>query len=231
MPENRFYLKTHYRADNKVELAGEEFHHLKVMRKKEGDPIELVNGENQLGYGQISQMNKDQAKILIESVIDSPPPRRLILAQGMVKPPKLDIIVEKGTELGATDFWFFPGDKSEKTDLSPNQQTRLKNLTISAMKQCGRLDLPIITLMPPLKEWPIPPGQLFYGDIRFRSTFEPPVEDCLIFIGPESGFSPTEERLLIDKFKARGVGLSPHILRAETAALCAISLFNQITNK
>jgi 16S rRNA (uracil1498-N3)-methyltransferase len=94
------------------------------------------------------------------------------------------------------------------------------------MKQCGRLDLPQIFELPPLAKWKEkPPGNLYFGDPRSTQYFAPQT-DATIFIGPEKGFSAKEESILQQTFHAKGVRLNPNILRAETAALCAISLIN-----
>ncbi len=222
MPENRFFLNAPFHKGS-VKLDGEEFHHLKVMRGNVGDLIELVNGQNQLAHAKITSLEKNSATLEMQSITNgSPPPRQIILALAYLRPKNLDLVIEKGTELGATAFWLFPGERSEKESLSANQSQRLHTLTISALKQCGRLDLPQIVEMPPLAKWTqMPPGELFFGDLHSQAPFHSS-GDVTIFIGPEKGFSSKEEQWL--KQRAKGIKLNPHILRAETAALCALSL-------
>lgn len=229
MPEKRFFLDAPFKK-GPHKLEGEEFHHLKVMRCDEGDTIELVNGQNQLAEAAIARIEKNLAHLNLSEITNAPPPaRQIILAQAYLRPKNLDLVIEKGTELGATSFWLFPADRSEKDSLSENQQQRLRTLTISALKQCGRLDLPTIIEMPPLAKWKqMPPGELFFGDLHSTHPFTP-TSDLTIFIGPEKGFSPKEETLLAQHFKANGVRLNPHILRAETAALCALALAGSLT--
>ncbi|MBS0630115.1 MAG: 16S rRNA (uracil(1498)-N(3))-methyltransferase [Verrucomicrobia bacterium] len=224
MPENRFFLNSPFQK-GKTKLDQEEFHHLKVMRSEVGEIIDLVNGKNQLAKAQIASLEKNSATLEILEIITAPaPPRQIILAQAYLRPKNLDLVIEKGTELGATAVWLFPGDRSEKDSLSDNQSHRLQTLTISALKQCGRLDLPSIIEMPPLSKWThLPPGDLYFGDLHSHTPFRP-TGDTTIFIGPEKGFSPKEEEWL--RQRAKGVKLSPHILRAETAALCAVALAN-----
>lgn len=226
MPENRFYLDTPFQK-GASKLDGEEFKHLKVMRGEEGDTIELVNGRNQLAQAKITQVEKHQALLELIKVTDHPPPKRqIILAQAYLRPKNLDLVIEKGTELGATAFWLFTGERSEKDSLSDNQLHRLESITISALKQCGRLDLPQIVQLPPLAKWKEkPPGKLYFGDPRSTQHFAP-ASDITIFIGPEKGFSSKEESFLQKTLHVQGIRLNPNILRAETAAICALSLIN-----
>ncbi|NGX39013.1 MAG: Ribosomal RNA small subunit methyltransferase E [Chlamydiae bacterium] len=226
MPDNRFYLDAPLTQGSTPSLSGEQLHHIRVMRKDIGDHIELVNGKGSLAKAQITAIDKRDAHLLIQESTSAPPPsRQVILAQALLKPKNLDLVIEKGTELGATAFWLFPADRSEKSSLSPNQQARLHHLAISALKQSGRLYLPEIALKPPLSEWTAPPMKAFFGDLSPEAPrFSPPDGDLLIFIGPEKGFSDEEIALLQGPLKGTGVRLSPNTLRAETAALCALSL-------
>lgn len=221
MPEKRFYLDSPLEKGNRVFLKGDEFHHLKVMRIQEREEIELVNGKNQLGIAQVDQLTKREASLTVLEVENHPAPKRQkVLIQAYLRPKNLDLVLEKGTELGATAFWLFPGQLSEKKNLSLE---RLRNLTIAAMKQCGRLDLPFIEVKPPLLSWSTPPPQsAFFGDLRATTYLSHTSIDSYVFIGPEKGFSPEEEHLL--RSWAMGVRLHENILRAETAALCALSI-------
>lgn len=222
MPENRFFLSKPFHKGT-VHLEGEELHHLKVMRPDPGDPLELVNGQNQLAKARLIALDKKSASLELHDIFTAPPPsRHIILAQAYLRPKNLDLVIEKGTELGATAFWLFPGDRSDKESLTPNQLQRLQALTISALKQCGRLDLPPIIEMPPLPKWTtLPTCPLYFGDLDSQTPFHSGAS-AAIFIGPEKGFSPNEIEWLAQK--AKGVRLNPHTLRAETAALCALAL-------
>ena len=196
------------------------------MRREMGDTIELVNGKNQLAHAKIISLHRNEATLILSEVTTRPPPQRqLILAQALLKPKNLDFVIEKGTELGATAFWLFPGQRSEKKGLSPTQIQRCRHLAISALKQCGRLDLPEIREMPPLADWAeLPPGERFFGNLNSKNNFTPPKGDSTLFVGPEKGFSQEEEDLLAKR--AKEVRIHPYVLRAETAALCFLALSN-----
>jgi 16S rRNA (uracil1498-N3)-methyltransferase len=232
MPAERFFIDTLFTLDTSVLLEDSELHHLTVMRIRSGDEIELINGKNQFATAQVEKIDKRSAHLQIIS-LDNVPPKttKLILAQGIPRFNRLEFILEKGTELGVDEFYLFPAILSEKDDFSTNQMQRMKQLLISAMKQCGRLDLPQIKIMPPLNEWAPFHGELFFGDTYpqapiFSSVLKPLKEAC-IFIGPEKGFHDKETHFLVDKLKAVGVKLHHNILRTDTAAIAALSIAGQ----
>jgi 16S rRNA (uracil1498-N3)-methyltransferase len=228
MPAERYFIDMPFVEGEEVALGGDECHHLcTVMRARVGEEVELVNGRNQLAVASLQSMAKKSAVLRIGKVTNGKPSRPVIIAQAIPRFNRLETILEKGTELGATAFWLFPGMLSEKKEFSANQQERMRLIAISAMKQCGRLDLPAIEMMPPLSEWPVPAGTFFYGDTRPDAPlFDPKeaVEPIVFFVGPEKGFEQRELSLLEKKFQATGVKLHDNILRTDTASLVALSL-------
>lgn len=230
MPDNRYYLDAPLSKGATLALEGDEWHHLtRVMRGKVGSQLEIVNGRGQLAQATLVDLGKKSADLRIDEVHEEPlPSRTIILAQAMPLPSHLELIIEKGTELGASAFWLFPGERSGKKTLSENQHRRLHQITLSALKQCGRLYLPSILEMPPLAKWSVPDGELFFGDPRSDTPLRPSpsLKPIVFFIGPESGFSSSEMEILDHKFHAKGVRLHPNILRTETAALCALSILS-----
>lgn len=228
MPDNRYFIDAPLQNDEELLLEGDEFTHLtRVMRKRLGDQIELVNGKNTLSIATIDSLSKKNAKLtIIKTDQQAPPVKSIILAQGLPLFSKLEYIIEKGTELGASAFWLFPGERSEKKSLTENQRIRLHKLSIAALKQCGRLDLPLIVEKPSLKAWERPEGTLLYGNPNGEKLSPSTLpETTVVFIGPEGGFSPSEVDLL-HGFEAKGIRLNSNILRTETAALCALSLLS-----
>lgn len=233
MPAERYYYPEILEVNQTINLKDQEYHHLiNVMRTRLGDEIEVVNGKGQLAHGILDSLGKKNAILFLKSVYTAErETKRIILAQGIPRQNRLEFIIEKGTELGMTEIWLFPAVKSEKKDFSENQLERLHGLAISAMKQCGRLYLPKIVVMPPLKQWEnFEELSIFYGDTNpdatpFVSLWKTlkPTDNALFCIGPESGF-PEEEIATLHKFKAYGVKLHPHILRTDTAAISALAL-------
>lgn len=236
MPSERYFHPEFLKTDQIIHVKDQELHHLlNVMRTRLGEKVEMVNGQGQLAKAILQSIEKKSASLHVESVETFPQtPERLILAQGMPRQNRLEFIIEKGTELGMTEIWLFPASRSEKKDFSPNQLERLNILTIAAMKQCGRLFLPKIVVMPPLKQWKNQICHIFFGDtnpeaLPFLSTWQKlaPIDQAIFCIGPESGFAP-DEIAVLQKLQAHGVKLHPNILRTDTAAIAALTLLSHL---
>ena len=232
MPAERYFLPQELKLGESYQMTEAEFHHLAhVMRSKEGDEIELINGKGFLASAEVIKIAKHFATLkLIKVEYQPPPPYTLILAQAFPKIHRLEDILEKGTELGATSFRLFPGQYSQKKDFFDNQLKRWHAILIAATKQCGRLYLPELILYPPISQWQKQENEtLFFGDTHrdaplFEQVWKAQPSSAVIFAtGPEGGFSPNEITLL-KKLGGKGVKLHPNILRTETASLCALSL-------
>lgn len=236
MPINRYFTDSELEMGSLLEIKGAEFHHLAhVTRIRQGEYVELVNGQGILAKAIVHSIGKKSAFLKIEAIEQkSEPPIRLILAQAIPKFNRLDFILEKGTELGVDSFWLFPGLLSANKALSESQLERANLLTIAAMKQCGRLTLPTIELKPTLDQWSnLEEFSPFFGDIEpTKPSFEeawklsPPLNKPVLFItGPESGFTEKELHIL-NSLGARGVKLHHNVLRTDTASLAALSLIS-----
>ena|SRR3990167_2485484 len=232
MPFDRFYLPESFHLNEEKELLGDEFTHLsKVMRKKKGDVIELINGKGELAVATISEITKNSTQLVLTKVEKGEEQApHVILIQAIPKLSHLEMILQKGTELGAHSFWLYPGTFSEKTDFSKNQMNRFDHILVSAIKQCGRLYLPKIQIFHKLDDISIDDGMVFFGDLApkapyLKKMWDQTIKTLYFFNGPEQGFSEKEEALLVSKFHAKGIKLNPNILRTETAAIVAITLF------
>ncbi len=236
MPAERYFIDDSLDSRKQLEIKDSEFHHLAhVMRTKKGDAIELVNGKGALAIGSVIEVAKDKAKIMIESFQTIPhPPNFIILAQAFCKQNRMDILLEKGTELGVNQFWLFPGHHSDKKECFPSQMERNHALIISAMKQSGRLFLPEIAYKEKLDTWQkTETAHFFYGDLNAEAPlFENEWKQLankdrpvVFFTGPEGGFSQQEE-VILQQLGAHGVKLHSNILRSETASIMAISLIS-----
>ena len=207
----RFFTASKLTLETRVELSPEELHHLKkVLRVNVGDPIELVNGKGELAHA----IYDDPITILsVDSAPKDLPTRALI--QAIPEKSHLEFILEKGTELGITDFYLFPATRSKLKELSPNYITRLEKILLSSLKQCKRLFLPKlhINVAPPYVK-------LYLGDPK-GEPFTPSKDSSGFIIGPESGFTPEEIESFKSKQHAVPTKLSNNILRTETAATVA----------
>ena len=224
MPHDRFYIDAP--LEKPLILDGDEFRHLsRVMRKRVGDEIELVNGYHTLALAKIETIDKNSAKLSIlkteEKKPEIPP---LVLVQALPKLANLELIIQKGTELGVSTFYIYPSIHSEKKELSENQKKRLRFILIGAMKQSGRLDLPEI-------RWGFPKlsGNIYFGDLSEKAKPLSKVgkHPATLIIGPEKGFTINETKEYQEK--GQGVSLGPYTLRAETAAIAGLAILASIS--
>ncbi len=219
MPHDHFYIDAP--LEEPLFLEGDEFRHLsRVMRKRVGDEIELVNGCHTFALAKIETIDKSSAKLSILKTEEKKPALPpLVLVQALPKLANLELIIQKGTELGVSTFYLYPSTHSEKKELSQNQKKRLRFILIGAMKQSGRLDLPEI-------KWGFPElsGHVYFGDLSEKAEPLSKVgkHPATLIIGPEKGF--TEEEIKEHKTKGQGVSLGPYTLCVETAAIAGIAI-------
>src|SRR5438309_1031359 len=121
MPADRFFIEGVLKG--RVKVSGAEHHHLvHVSRIVVGEEVELVNGKGDLCVARFESTTKQHAELDVLSCAHTPlSPPRFILAVPILRPSKLEWILEKATELGADEFLLFPARYSEKNDLSDHQ--------------------------------------------------------------------------------------------------------------
>lgn len=234
MPNNRYFLPQSFALDQEIQLGDQELHHLRtVCRCQCGDEIELVNGKGDLAVATISHLSKDKVTVKILSTKKQDPlPFKITLALAFLKPSHLEYAIEKATEIGVSSFWLFPGDKSEKKEVSEQYLKRLHTIIQGATKQCGRLFAPELHIKPNLSSCNAQDLFLLFGDFGEEAKPLTQISNltsnvCLI-IGPESGFSANERKIL-RSMKATSISMHPYTLRAETAAVAgSLLLFNKL---
>lgn len=228
MPHNRFFLKEQMKVGDLCYLEGDELHHMhKVMRQRQGDLVELVNGRGTLATAQIEMIGKKNAELRItESKQENEYNKGFCMAIAILKPASLELVCEKVTELGASEIKIFPADKSEKSHLSNHLLSRIHRHIISALKQSGRLYLPTLHILDTLEA--VLEEECIYcdldGEAKKIGAVAKDKDYVTAIIGPESGFSKEERALL--KAKATPALLHPNTLKAETAAITAASLIS-----
>lgn len=235
MPHNYFFSSSPLKDTTELaHITGEEFHHAtRVMRLQKGDELILIDGAGHRGEGHAVAIEKQKILVQLDSIALLPPSPSITLILGLQRLSHLEIALEKCTELGATTFKLFVGDKSERDSLTPTQSTRLEMITKAAVKQSGRLYLPKISFFSSLQEaiqdeirGKTP---LYFGDIETKERIKPSLQEtAALVIGPESGFSQKELSLL--RGCATPLSLHKNILRAETAAIVGCYyLFESLT--
>jgi 16S rRNA (uracil1498-N3)-methyltransferase len=224
---DRFYINSAL-APGPVFLQGPEAHHLATVRRfRAGDVVILFNGDGREYPAEV--LGNDRKSVSLQILRAEEPKRelgfRLEIAAPLPKGDRGDFLVEKLTELGATDFVPL---HTERSVVHP-RDTKLERLqrgVIEASKQCGRN---ILMQIHPLVEWEAYCRR--HGPSVTRLLAHPsgetmtfPVGDVRLAVGPEGGFSDME----VDAARFAGwraVSLGPRILRVETAAIALVALF------
>lgn len=201
---------------------------LHVMRLKAGDPLLLFDNRSGEWLGVIADTGKRAATLRIDRQmrpIEQVPDLWLCFAP--VKKARLDWIIEKATELGVRRL---QPVITERTIVERVKQERLSAQIVEACEQCGRTAIPElaepIKLPHLLQNWPGERTLLFAdeeGGLPMASVAAP--APAAILTGPEGGFTARERELLLATPAVRRIALGPRILRAETAAIAAISLW------
>lgn len=211
----------------------EATHLVKVLRKKNGDVIELTDGRGNLFRAVIEIAKKETRATLIDSQAQ---PRRKEFLEIAVAPTKnnerLEWFVEKAVEIGIEKITLLHCEHSERPHLKPE---RLHKIAVSAMKQSLSFYLPEITEMIPFRDW-VKTNQLPMKCIAHCATASERAllkhvlhnQDSVgIAIGPEGDFSEQEIAFAITHgFKPISLGQSR--LRTETAALAAVHTFELV---
>lgn len=219
----------------------ESGHLCRVLRARKGTRLRLFDGKGTLAEGIVEQVDKKRTMVRVTNITHTPALRtgRIILAVSFAKGQRFDWLVEKCTELGVDHIAAVQFDRSVKLG-KDTALKRYRKISISAAKQSKRLFLPHITgpqKLPQTLDTLIqkyPQSVLVHGDpqgISFseRSVLNEDAHDCLIFIGPEGGFSK-EELALLKAYKSSGVLINRNVLRIETAAVafCAIASLGRL---
>jgi 16S rRNA (uracil1498-N3)-methyltransferase len=211
-----------------------------VLRLGPGDAISLLDGAGGEYEAMITAISRREVSVEIgprrAGLANPEPPITLCL--GMLKAARLEMALQKGTELGVAAFQPLVTERSVAVadELSEAKRRRYERILAEALEQCGgawlpelREPLPLaaaLTAVPPdalaLIPWEAAAGQPLAAMLR-REREMRPIAGVWLFIGPEGGFSAAEVALA-ERHGARAVTLGRRILRAETAALVAATL-------
>lgn len=210
----RIYTNQKLYKDAVISLDREQYNYIfNVMRLKILDKINIFNEKQ--GEWEAELLSRDSAKA-VKLLIRPYLMKNKFIAVSMTKQSKLDLIVQKCTELGITNIFLLQADFSNQKRLNAK---RLNKIAIEAMEQCGRLCLPCIHSPQPLKTFLDSYANLDLLCLDVGGVEGKTFEGCPI-IGPEGGFSKNEMSLMSNLSKIR---IAKYTLRMETAAIVAAS--------
>ena len=226
----RSFVNQEFFLNKKIILEKSSSHHLiKVLRKKEGDELVLFDGKGNSCLGVISKIHRSEVQLDVIDIFEKSLRRgiEINLGQSLIKNDPFNLTIQKATELGVTSFHPLITDRSElKIKMTRNRSLRWNLIARGACEQCGENWLPIIEDPIKLDRWAAneeskikivlyPNADNKISDFKYKDSVS-------LAIGPEGDFSDYE----VDSLTEKGfipVSIGKRILRAETAAISAIS--------
>lgn len=209
-------------------------HVARVLRMNPGDPVTVFNGDGNDYAAIIVVVGKREVMLRIEHVqtLVNESPLQLTLAQGVVRGEKMDLIVQKATELGVVRIVPLLTERSEVKLDAARAEKRLAHwraVAASACEQSGRARLPEITPALPLLAWLgslaedgalrlalLPEATRSSRELHFAAG------GGVLVVGPEGGLGERDiSALTAARFE--GLRLGPRILRTETAGMAALA--------
>ncbi|GIN20043.1 MAG TPA: 16S rRNA (uracil(1498)-N(3))-methyltransferase [Bacillus bacterium] len=239
----RYFINEPFNGQESAVISGEDYHHItRVMRMKPGDRLYVVFEGGEAGIGMIDSIMNSSVEIRItgwEEAKSKELPVEVTIASGLPKGDKWEWIIQKGTELGASQFVPFIAARSivkwEEKKAS-KKLDRWKKIAKEAAEQSHRQKIPRISEPLSFKQLLTLGDSFDYKAVAYEEAakngeksglaqiFTSAGRDnaILLVFGPEGGFEEEEtEQLQANGFKL--VGLGPRILRTETAPLYALS--------
>lgn len=245
MTSNRFFVKR-IKADSSpyIFLSGDEHHHLsRVIRVKPREKVWLFNGSGTSYLARVEEMGPQKSRLyVLKKMTEERSPLNIVLGQSLLQAKKMEFIIQKSTEWGASRFFPVMSERSliKIHEKGRRKRERWQRIAREACKQSGQAFLPSI-------ENPVSLGQFLrerkeekrlvlsenqrtaLRDILLQHQERIP-SSVAILVGPEGGWSEEEERTIVTH-GYEAVTLGKQILRAETAAVSSVALVSHFWNR
>jgi 16S rRNA (uracil1498-N3)-methyltransferase len=235
----RFYCPQALALGATITLPDAVAHHVQVLRLAPGDAITLFNGEGGEYTAIIASVEK--RCVLAEPKVFAPRdvelPFAVTLAQALPEASKMDWIIEKAIELGASSIVPLAAQRCVVRLSAERAEKRLahwRGIIVSASEQSGRNRLAHLAGLDDYNQW------IGQQDMHRRIILTPRAEQSLadwarhqpsqavtLVIGPEGGLSEAEEQAAV-QHGALALSMGPRILRTETAGLAALAALNSL---
>jgi 16S rRNA (uracil1498-N3)-methyltransferase len=232
----RLYLTADLASGAVVACSGEQANYLvNVLRLGDGDGLLVFNGRDGEWRARLERRGRrDVALQIVDQVRPQQPGPDLHYLFAPLKHARLDYMVQKATEMGAS---LLAPVLTQRTNVARVNLERMRANAIEAAEQCGILRIPEVVeprkLEPVLAAWN-PVRRLMFCDegaatrdpiAALRAIAPGPVA---VLIGPEGGFAPSERESLLARPFVVPIALGPRIMRADTAAVVALALVNSV---
>ena len=234
----RFFVTKDKIQDNIIEIVEPDSRHIaRSLRMAEGDEVTLCDGEGMEYVCRLTRIRDEICLAKIESRLESQsePDMEITLFMAYPKGDKLETVIQKAVELGATKIVPFESSrciKRPKAEKADKQTARLSRIAEEAAKQCGRAKIPPVTAPMSFKEMLSLTSESEISLLCYENEDGLDIKNALkklnkpksicIIVGSEGGFS-REEVEMATKKGCLSVSLGRRILRCETAPLYALT--------
>jgi 16S rRNA (uracil1498-N3)-methyltransferase len=235
----RFYCAHPLSVGAIIALPDHVAHHVQVLRLAAGDRITLFNGEGGEYTATLTAIEKKRASAEVKtfSPREVELPYAITLAQALPETSKMDWIIEKAVELGATAIQPLAAQRCVvrlSDERAARKLAHWQGIIVAASEQCGRNRLPHLAQMADFNDW------IRQHDLHHRILLTPHAEQSLsewarhhppqavaLLVGPEGGFTEGEESAA-RAHGALALSMGPRVLRTETAGLAGLTTLNAV---
>ncbi len=237
----RFFVDPTAIADGQVTISGDDARHIaRSLRMAVGDEITVADGSGFEYHSRLLKIRDEEcnAEIISKTESRAEPKCRVTLFMAYPKGDKLETVVQKSVELGASRIIPFESERCIKKpapEKAEKQTARLQRIADEAAKQCGRAILPTVgmptgfsAMLSQISEHSL---VLFCYEKENSTTIRQAIENAkgiesiAVIVGAEGGFSEKEANAIVEA-GAKCVTLGPRILRCETAPYYALSVIS-----
>ena len=235
----RVYVDEPVTAGKRLVVAGSAANHIaRVLRLRSGDALTVFDGSGGEFGARVEEFRKEAVVVSVEEhrTLDRESPLSLTLAQGISRGERMDWIIQKATELGASRIVPVFTKRSVVRLDDKQAERKLQHwraIAVSACEQCGRNRLP--DMAPPVDFFDVLPTGSSPGETRLLLSpsgdlriddLEDAGKGITVLIGPEGGLEDVEQEAAVAAgFKA--VRMGPRVLRTETAAIVALTIIQR----
>lgn len=219
--KNRFFVEGPLSLGAVVALHGDERHHARVLRIREGEEIEIFDGR---GAAYIARFESADSIHILSEAANREPRTAIHLAMSIIQLDKFELVLQKVTEMGVQSIIPLITDRIEvRAERFRGKEERWRKIVFEATKQSGRSRIPNIEKPVTFDDAVQREGTKIVFDADGPPTTGQPDNPTTLFIGPEGGWSERE----LQAARANGATLQrlgPRRLRAETAAIVAVAI-------
>lgn len=235
----RFYLPIPFVAETTLALPEAAAHHAaRVLRLGIGDAVTLFNGQGGEVAAVIATIGKRDVEVRLGAhhAVERESPLTVTLVQAVSSGDRMDHTVQKAVELGVTRIVPVESERSVvrlKGERARKRAMRWQQIAISACEQCGRNRVPEVAAPRSLDAWlaeaaTTPLRWMLSPEAAVAvRTLAPPEHPIEILVGPEGGFTDTEN-VVAQRAGYQPVRLGPRVLRTETAAPALLAVMQAL---